>query len=173
MPIAQIGHPILRGGAENIKTMDKEQIKTLISNMKFTVENMNGVGLAAPQVFQSLNLMIMSSKPNPRYPSAPYMPITVLANSLIVEKSSNLIEGWEGCLSIPGLRAKVPRHEWVRIQYLDESDRQHTQTFSGFLARIFQHEYDHIIGLTFLDHVTNSRNIMSEKEWQRQIQESP
>ena len=166
--IAQLGHPILKNKANAVSNISDQHIQALIKNMIFTVKESHGVGIAAPQVFEPYQIMIISSKPNERYPLAPYMPITTIINPIILDRSLEKQEGWEGCLSIPGIRAQISREDWVKVQYMDELGREHKKHLKTFIARIFLHEYDHLIGKNLFDHVEQSQKIMSESEWARQ-----
>lgn len=166
LEIAELGAPILRDISIRIDSLDKNIIE-LIERMKFTVNKVNGVGLAAPQVFHSKRIFIIASKPSVRYPDAPLMEPETVINPVIKKMSKSKVKDWEGCLSIPGIRGLVPRSESVVVEYMDESGEIVSKNFNGFLARIFQHEYDHINGLVFLDRVELSKYLITEKEYQR------
>lgn len=167
--IAKLGEKVLRKKAKKIKDIKSSKTQQLISDMKTCVKKSNGVGLAAPQIFISKQIMIISSQPNKRYPNAPLMKNEVLINPKIIKKSKKMKKDWEGCLSIPGIRALVPRHEKIKIKYLDENANEKTQTFEGFIARIFQHEYDHLIGLVFIDRVETNKDIITEEMYFKQL----
>lgn len=111
-------------------------------------ENM-GVGIAAPQVGRSVRLFIMAPKPGPRYPDAPEAEPFAVINPEILRSYGDVQKAWEGCLSVPGYRGLVPRHETVDVAYLDRHGVRHEETFTGFIARIFQHEYDHLEGILY------------------------
>ncbi|GAM55515.1 peptide deformylase [Vibrio ishigakensis] len=134
-----------------------------------TVEQASGVGIAAPQIYKSLRIFIMSSKPNPRYPDAPLMPITAIINPEIIHASSEMEKGWEGCLSVPSMRGFVPRHKTIYVRYHDQQGQVQETEFNGFLARIFQHELDHLDGLTFIDRLESTKDLISESEWYQQF----
>ena len=108
-----------------------------------------GVGIAAPQVGRSVRLFIMAPKPGPRYPDAPLVEPFAVLNPEILRTYGEIQKGWEGCLSVPGFRGLVPRFEHVDAAWLDRDGHRQTGTFSGFLARIFQHEYDHLDGILY------------------------
>ncbi|XP_060085434.1 peptide deformylase 2-like [Ylistrum balloti] len=148
LQIAQLGHPILRQAAQEIETIQVPDLQLLISDMLATVIDANGVGIAAPQVYQSKRLFIISSKPNPRYPYAPTMDPMVMINPSITWKSTEMETDWEGCLSIPGLRGLVPRHQSIEVLYFTTGNEQVTATYEGFIARVFQHEFDHLEAAT-------------------------
>jgi peptide deformylase len=126
------------------------------------------VGIAAPQAYRPLRLFIIASRPNPRYPAAPDMAPLAVINPVVIEASEEKEKDWEGCLSIPGIRGLVPRHTWVAVSFTNRDGRREERTFTGFAARIFQHEHDHIEGTVFLDR-TCSKELATEKEYQRRI----
>lgn len=166
--IAQLGHPVLREQGRLIEKSGDPVIQALIEDMLVTVADANGVGIAAPQVYQQLALFIVAAHPNPRYPDSPEMEPVAMLNPELVWASQDMELGWEGCLSIPGIRGLVPRHRQIRIRYLTRSGELREEEWEGFLARIFQHEFDHIKGIVFLDR-TDSRNLVTEKEYLRLV----
>jgi len=127
------------------------------------------VGIAAPQIAASYRLFIVASRPNARYPHAPEMQPTAMINPRIIANSSEMVKGWEGCLSVPGVRGLVPRYQTIQIEYTDRNGNLQKQELTDFIARIFQHEYDHLEGLVFLDRVENNRDLISEEEYQKLI----
>jgi peptide deformylase len=171
--ILQLGNPLLRQLAQPIEKPEEPGLQDLIDELIETLTQSDGVGIAAPQVGLPLQLMIVASHPTPRYPYAPDMPPLPLLNPQMIDHSTELEKGWEGCLSVPGIRGLVPRYTSVTVAYLDRQGHPQTQTFDGFVARIFQHEFDHLQGLVFVDHVENTHELMTEQEYQRQIIGSP
>jgi peptide deformylase len=165
--IAQLGHPVLRTPAEPVKLPASDVLRTLIADMLATLEDANGVGIAAPQVYEPAALFIVASRPNPRYPTAPLMQPEVVINPEIVERSDELVKDWEGCLSIPGIRGLVPRHRHIRVRYQTVEGQTVEREFVDFVARIFQHEDDHLRGIVFLDRLENTRDVVTEKEYQK------
>ena len=146
LPIYAYGHPVLRKKAEEI-TPDYPELEKLIADMWETMYHAEGVGLAAPQIGVDLQVVVFGSgEVNPRYPDAPVVPYTVLINPVLTPLRDAQEEGWEGCLSVPGLRGMVPR--WAHIHYtgFDEMGRRIDRTVDGFHARVVQHECDHLIG---------------------------
>ena len=129
----------------------ENEIQTLIDDLIATVMSANGVGIAAPQVAQQYRLLVVASRPNPRYPNAPEMEPTAMINPTIVTHSAEVAKDWEGCLSIPGIRGFVPRYQNIEVEYFDRNGKLQKQDLSGFVARIFQHEYDHFDGIVYLD----------------------
>jgi len=171
LQISQLGHPILREKAKEVENVSDPAIQALIDDMIQTCQDVDGVGIAAPQVYQPLRLFIIASKPSPRYPNAPDMEPTAIINPTIVSASDEKEKGWEGCLSIPGIRGLVPRHKSVTVSFTNRNGQQEEKTFDDFVARVFQHEYDHIDGIVFLDH-TNPKDLVTEKEYQKIVRDS-
>ena len=167
--IAQLGQPVLREAAGNITNPTDPAVQALIDDMLVTVADANGVGIAAPQVFESLSLFIVASSPNPRYPNAPQMEPTAMINPEILWRSEDKEKGWEGCLSIPGLRGLVPRHRWIGVRYLTREGEMREVEFEDFLARVFQHEFDHLHGIVFIDRLESTKDLVTEKEYLRSL----
>ena len=142
-----------------------EYIQRLIDDLIETVRAVNGVGIAAPQVNESYQIFIVASSPNPRYPDAPKMEPIAVINPKIISRSDEMVDGWEGCLSIPGIRGLVSRHKSIAVEYTDRDGHEKTDELSDFIARIFQHEYDHLHGILFLDRLENLGDMISEKEY--------
>lgn len=147
------GDPLLRQKAAAITDPSDLKLKALVDAMLVTMQAFNGVGIAAPQVGHSLRVVIIASQPNSRYPDAPIMKPLVMVNPAIITKSPEREPDWEGCLSVPGQRLQVLRHHAVEVCWEDLGAQQHQQLFSGFVARIVQHELDHLDGILFTDHV--------------------
>ena len=121
------------------------------------------MGIAAPQIGISQAIMIMASYPSERYPHAPLMEPTALINPQLVAHSDTKEKDWEGCLSIPGIRALIPRYEWVEVSFTNVEGVDENKRFDGFLARIFLHEFDHLIGKVFIDHIESTQDIVTEQ----------
>jgi peptide deformylase len=165
--IAQLGQPVLRGVAGTITNPADPALQALIDDMLVTVADANGVGIAAPQVYEPLSLFIVASRPNLRYPHAPEMEPTAMINPEILWVSDEKEKGWEGCLSIPGLRGLVPRHRRIGVRYTTRAGKVREEVLEDFLARVFQHELDHVQGMVFIDRVESTRELMTEKEYFR------
>lgn len=169
LQVAQLGHPSLRQKAKPVKNIQDPKIQILIDNLIATAMDVNGVGIAAPQVYESVRIFIVASHPNPRYPHAPHMEPTAIINPKIVSRSTKKAKDWEGCLSIPGIRGLIPRHTEVTVAYTDRLGKKHKQVFVDFIARIIQHENDHLDGILFLDRVESNKELISDKEYQKII----
>jgi peptide deformylase len=167
--IAQLGHPVLRAPAEPVNFPTSGSIRMLIADMLETLHDANGVGIAAPQVFESVAIFIVASRPNPRYPDAPLMEPEVVINPEIIERSTEMVKDWEGCLSIPGLRGEVRRHRYIKVRYQTIEGQLVERNFSDFVARIVQHEDDHLHGIVFLDRLESTRDVITEKEFQKRM----
>jgi peptide deformylase len=146
--ILKMGDPRLLRIAPPVprEQLGSRELQQLIDDMFDTMHHANGAGLAAPQIGVDLQLVIFGFKNNTRYPDAPAVPETVLINPTIVPLSDEREEGWEGCLSVPGLRGMVPRHARIRYTGLDPQGHLIDREAEGFHARVVQHECDHLIG---------------------------
>lgn len=169
LEIAKLGNPILRQVARPVSDVTDATFQALIDSLIETAISANGVGIAAPQVSQSYRLFIVASRPNPRYPDAPLMEPTATINPKIVSHSDEIVKGWEGCLSVPGIRGLVPRYRAIAVEYSDRHGNLQRQELTDFVARIFQHELDHLNGIVFLDRVESDRDLLTEDEYQRLI----
>ncbi|MGI2853875.1 peptide deformylase [Shewanella algae] len=150
LAIATHGERILGQTARPVQLFD-EPLAALAEKMLETMKLAQGVGIAAPQVGQGIRLFIMASHPNDRYPDAPLMAPQVVINPQILQRSGKILTGEEGCLSLPGERVQVLRHESIEVRYQDLSGEWQQEWLQGFVARIFQHEYDHLEGLTLIE----------------------
>jgi peptide deformylase len=163
--IAQLGAKVLRQHAEIVRHVDSPDIQQIIKDMQATLAATQGVGLAAPQISQLKRIIIVASRPTTRYPTAPLMVPTVMINPVSYALSDEKEKDWEGCLSIPGIRALVPRYRDIRVQYTDGQGKHIELKLEGFVARVFQHEADHLDGKVYLDRVESSTDIISESEY--------
>ncbi len=164
-----LGHPHLRRVSAPVDDVSSPTLQTSIDTLFDFMEQRQGVGIAAPQVDWPVQLFIMASKPNLRYPDAPMMAPTVIINPDITYRSEQTNKDWEGCLSVPGLRGLVARSDVIDVRYTTRDGELMETRYEGFLARVFQHEYDHLCGKLFVDHVDSSLDLMVESEWRRQI----
>lgn len=167
LQIAQLGHIILRKKAKTVKDVKDLTVQKLIDDLITTVIDVDGVGIAAPQVYKSLRVFILASHPNSRYPKAPKMKPTAIINPKITVYSKEVKKDWEGCLSIPGIRGLIPRHYSINVEFTNRDGTRSKKTYKDFVARIFQHEFDHLEGIMFVDRIDSSKDLISEKEYQK------
>ncbi len=147
--VLRMGDPRLLRVAQPVTAFGTPQLAALLQDMRDTMAQLDGAGLAAPQIGIDLRVVIFGGALNPRYPDAPAVPDTVLINPQLVPLSEEETSGWEGCLSVPGLRGWVPRWEHLRYGGMDESGRHFERTVDGFHARVVQHECDHLDGVLY------------------------
>lgn len=167
--IVQLGAEVLRQQAGRINDFTNPEFQQLIATMLEMMMEANGVGIAAPQLGESLQIVIIASRPTARYPKAPEMPPLVMINPRFDILDFQLIKDWEGCLSVPGIRALVPRYLAIKVDYQDEQGRSQQIELCDFPARVFQHEFDHLQGLVYLDRVEDNRDIVAESEFFKRI----
>ncbi|MCU7371753.1 peptide deformylase [Paucibacter sp. O1-1] len=147
--LLKMGDPRLLRVAKPVTEFGTPALRELVADMLDTMKAANGAGLAAPQIGVDLQLVIFGFERNERYPDAPPVPLTVLINPLITPLSDAMEEGWEGCLSVPGLRGVVPRHSQLRYSGFDLEGRPIEREATGFHARVVQHECDHLLGVLY------------------------
>jgi peptide deformylase len=170
LKIARLGHPILRRPAAPVEDPEfsSPDIQRLIDDMIETMRDGEGVGIAAPQVYAAKRIFIVEVKgPNPRYPGQPEVPLTVFVNPQIIEHSEETEEDWEGCLSIPDLRGRVPRWRALRMSAKDREGKTITLDAGRFFARVIQHELDHLDGVVFLDRMRDFASLTHLREYQK------
>jgi peptide deformylase len=153
--ILKMGDPRLLRIAQPITAFDTPELHALVADMFDTMAAAQGAGLAAPQIGVDLQLVIFGFTQNARYPDRPAVPRTVLLNPVITPLGDDMVDGWEGCLSVPGLRGKVPRHARVRYTGFDVQGQPIDRTVDGFHAVVVQHECDHLIGRLYPTRMTD------------------
>lgn len=158
--VLKMGEPLLLQVAEPVEAFDTPALHALIEDMEDTMADMSGAGLAAPQIGVSLRVVIFGQKENvkennPRYPDADDVPYTVLINPVINIIGENREDGWEGCLSVPGLRGVVPRYVEIEYSGVDQYGEAIERTVKGFHARVVQHECDHLDGVLYPMRITD------------------
>jgi peptide deformylase len=163
--IAQLGAKVLRLPAQVVTDVQSSETEQIIETMQDTLATTQGVGIAAPQISISRRIIIIASRPTPRYPSAPLMEPTVMINPAFQTLSDTQEKDWEGCLSIPGIRALVPRYKEILISYTTQQGDLVEARMEDFVARVFQHEFDHLEGKVYLDRVEDNRDIFAESEY--------
>jgi peptide deformylase len=144
--ILKMGDARLLRVAQPVQRFGTPELAALVADMHDTMVAANGAGLAAPQIGVDLQLVIFGFERNQRYPEAPPLPLTVLLNPQITPLGADEVDGWEGCLSVPGLRGKVPRWQRIRYSGVDQHGEPIEREAEGFHARVVQHECDHLIG---------------------------
>jgi peptide deformylase len=166
--VLRMGDPLLLQHALPINKFNTTELHALIQDMEDTMAHLNGAGLAAPQIGVSLRLVIFGQKndavKNPRYPDADDVPYTVLINPVIKPINDEMEEGWEGCLSVPGLMGVVPRYTGIHYAGFDQFGQKIDRTVSGFHARVVQHECDHLDGVLYPMRITDFNNFGFKEE---------
>ena len=164
LKVCRLGHPVLRMESRRIskEKLASPAIQKLIDDMLETMVEYYGVGLAAPQVHESLSIAVLES-----HGSRGNIPVTVLVNPDVSVLDEELIEDWEGCLSIPDFRGRVPRWTKLRVDALDRNGKKIQLTAEGFFARVIQHEFDHLMGKVYLDRMRDLKTLAHLAEFQR------
>jgi peptide deformylase len=147
--ILRMGDPRLLRQAEPVSKFGTPELEALVADMFDTMRAANGAGLAAPQIGVNLQLVIFGFNQNTRYPDAPAVPETVLLNPVLTRLTEHMEDGWEGCLSVPGLRGVVPRWSQLRYDGFDQHGNAISREVDGFHARVVQHECDHLAGVLY------------------------
>jgi peptide deformylase len=157
--ILKMGDPCLLRVAAPVSDFDSPALLALVEDMFDTMRAANGAGLAAPQIGEDLQLVIFGFDHNERYPEAPPVPLTVLVNPVVEPVGDDMVDGWEGCLSVPGLRGVVPRHARIRYRGVDAKGLPIEREVDGFHARVVQHECDHLIGRLYPTRMRDLRQL--------------
>ena len=160
MPVREVlkmGHPLLRQVAAPVERFDTDELRALIADMDDTMRALSGAGLAAPQIGVGLRVVIFEVVSNPRYPQVQPVPYTVLINPVLTPIGAETDEGWEGCLSVPGMRGLVSRFRQLRYRGFDALGRRIDRTVHGFHARVVQHEVDHLDGILYPQRLSDLR----------------
>ena len=173
LKVAKLGDPVLRQDTKlvNLKDLNSPdgKLQLLIDNMIDTMRKEDGVGLAAPQVFESLRLVVVECSFNERYSEAPNIPLTILVNPSIKHYSEETAMGWEGCLSLKDLRGLVPRSKKITVEYFDREGNPITVDAEGFPAVVLQHEIDHLHRKVFLDRMSDLSQLAYLEEFEKYI----
>jgi len=156
--ILKMGHPLLHEVASPVTRFNTTELAALIADMDDTMRAAHGAGIAAPQIGVSLRVVIFEVQENPRYPQVAPVPYTVLVNPVVTALDAYEEEGWEGCLSVPGMRGLVARARRVRYQGFDHTGARIARSVEGFHARVVQHEVDHLDGVLYPQRVRDLRN---------------
>lgn len=173
LPIVRLGHPALRQPASSVEVerLREDAFQQLIDDMFETMLDAHGVGLAAPQVGLAHQLFVYAAI-DPEQPPEEEPELLALINPALQPESGELVYDWEGCLSISDLRGLVPRHPAVRVQGLDRHGEKVDFRASGYIARIIQHEFDHLNGIIFLDRMRDLRSLAFTEEWETYMAET-
>jgi peptide deformylase len=163
-PVLRMGDPRLLQPSRPVERFDTPELHALIADMDDTMRALNGAGLAAPQIGVGLQVAIFGVEHNPRYPDAEPVPYTVLINPVLEPLDAAMEEGWEGCLSVPGMRGLVPRHRRLRYRGYDQYRRAIDRSVEGFHARVVQHECDHLAGILYPMRIQDLRNFGFNEE---------
>lgn len=166
--VIKMGHPTLKKIARELTREEilSEEVKLLIQDMMDTMQHENGIGIAAPQINQSVQAAIIKiSGNNPRYPDREEGPLFIIFNPQIIILDETLQGFWEGCLSVPGLRGFVERPRKVRISYLDQNAKDQMIELEGFLATVFQHELDHLFGTLYVEKIRDMKLLAFQDEF--------
>jgi peptide deformylase len=147
--VLKMGDPRLLAVAEPVREFGTPELAALLVDMRDTMRDLNGAGLAAPQIGVGLRVVIFGMDANPRYPDIDPVPYTVLINPVLTPLSADLEDGWEGCLSVPGMRGLVPRYREIRYTGVDAAGRPIDRSVASFHARVVQHEVDHVDGILY------------------------
>ena len=170
MPVREVlrmGHPVLRERAKPVERFGTPELRSLLEDMKDTMAAKSGAGLAAPQIGIPLRVVIFGVTANPRYPDVEPVPDTVLINPRITPLTEDQEEDWEGCLSVPDLRGKVPRWTRLQVEAYGRNGRPLRFVAGGFHARVVQHECDHLDGKVFLDRMRSMETLSFLPEFHR------
>ncbi len=167
--VARLGTPVLRQQARALAPdeIGNASVQTLIDDMIETMREYDGAGLAAPQIYESLQIVVFEVEGNPRYPEAPGIPLTVLVNPVVTPTTKEMEEDWEGCLSLPDLRGRVPRYTSVSVTAHDRDGARLTFEADDFHARVIQHECDHLDGIVYPDRMASMESLSFVREYQR------
>lgn len=163
--IVTVGDPLLRKQSEAVKDID--QAKLLGERMVSLLRELKGAGLAAPQIGVSDRIVVVEVRKTDLFPDRPESPLYVMINPTIVETPGDVEEGWEGCFSVPGLMGQVPRHKSIIVRYTTPDGSEHQEIFSNYIARVIQHEYDHLEGRIFLDRMRSMSSLTTVANYKR------
>ena len=156
--VLRMGDPLLLEKAQPIMQFNTPELHALINDMQDTMQAMDGAGIAAPQIGVSLQVVIFGVGKNPRYPDAEQVPYTVLINPTLSFVGDEMEDGWEGCLSVPGMRGVVPRYMRLHYTGFDQFGAPIDRLVSGFHARVVQHECDHLMGILYPMRINNLKD---------------
>ena len=171
LKVARLGHPVIRGRAQPVDPakIGTPEFQALLDDMVETMREYSGVGLAAPQVHLALQVAVLEVENHPRYPEMPSVPLSYLINPTVTVLDASPIDEWEGCLSIPELRGRVPRFKQLQVTGFGRNGEALDFIAEDFHARVIQHETDHLKGEVYLDRMADMKSLSHLLEWQRYI----
>lgn len=169
--LTQFGNPVLRKEAKRLllDTVHTSAFRQLVKDMFFTMHKEQGIGLAAPQIGKSLRLAVLGVRPTKFRPTLHPVAPAVMVNPKILHASREVEDDWEGCLSFPDGRGVVPRSTSIAVEYWDENGEHVQKTVTGFAARVFQHEIDHLHGILYVDRMRNMRTLCTLAEYEKRV----
>jgi peptide deformylase len=169
LKVARLGHPVLRRQAAPlaVEAIRSREAQQFIDDMVETMREYDGAGLAANQVHALAQVAVIEVQGNPRYPDAPHIPLMVMINPVVTPLTTEMEDGWEGCLSVPDMRGRVPRYTAVRLVCLDREGQPVDLVAKDFFARVIQHETDHLSGIVYLDRMRDLSSLSHLAEWNR------
>ena len=169
LKVARLGHPVLRQPAQplSVEEIRSPDTQRFIDDMIDTMREYDGAGLAANQVHTLKQIAVIEVQQNPRYPDAQAIPLTVVINPVVTPLTDEMEEGWEGCLSVPDMRGRVPRHVAVRLSFHDREGQAQSVIAKDFFARVIQHETDHLNGIVYLDRMRDLSTLAHIAEWNK------
>ena len=162
LKVITLGHPTLRKVAKEVRNPLDPTIKIFADDLLASMKSFDGVGIAAPQVDRSIRMLIVASTPTPFYPKAPKMKPLVMINPSMLAHSGKMVKGWEGCGSLMGVRARISRYTAIDVEFTNLKGEIQRMHLKNFVARVFQHELDHLNGIMFIDHVGIGDLVASE-----------
>jgi peptide deformylase len=169
LKVTRLGHPVLRKVTETVtlRELRSDKLQQLIDDMIVTMKEYDGVGLAADQVHESRQIAVLEVASNPRYPDKADVPLTVLVNPKVTPLTEEQEDDWEGCLSIPDLRGRVPRYKSIQVEAWDRDGKPLNFIANDFHARVIQHEFDHLNGKVYLDRMRDFSTLTFLTEYAR------
>jgi peptide deformylase len=169
LKVARLGHPVLRMKASPVDpaAIRTPAVQRFIDDMIDTMREYDGAGLAANQVHTPAQVAVIEVASNPRYPEAPSIPLMVVINPVVTPLTEEMEDGWEGCLSVPDMRGRVPRYTEVRLQCLDREGQTVDLVAKEFFARVIQHETDHLNGIVYVDRMRDLTTLSHIAEWNK------
>jgi peptide deformylase len=170
VPIVYIGDPILRQRAKPVTDFKASEV--LVQRLIADLHELQGAGLAANQIGLDLNIFVAEVKKTDLFPDREESPLTIMLNAEIVGRSQEMITFWEGCFSVPGYLGEVPRHQWLDIKYQTRDGEHRQERISGYLARVIQHETDHLLGKFYIDRMPDMSSFMTREYFIRTVTEA-